>query len=129
MHELAVTQNILDIALRHAQGRPILGVNLVIGELSSIVDDSVQFYWEFITKNTLAAGSRLRFRRITAQMTCQKCGHTFHPREALACPVCDSIQVAVTAGDEFMLEAIDIAETDWEQKKELHTEQDSEVVQ
>ncbi len=117
MHELAVTQSILEIALRHAEqagAKRILRLNLVIGELSSIVDDSVQFYWEFITKETIAAGSTLHFRRITAEMTCQNCAHTYHPKEALACPKCHSANVKVTAGEEFTLEAIDIAETEAE---------------
>ena len=46
MHELAVTQSILEIALRHAErasARRILSINLVIGELTGFVDDSIQF--------------------------------------------------------------------------------------
>ena len=50
MHELAVTQSILDIALRHAErvgAQRILSINLVIGELTGFVDDSIQFYFGF----------------------------------------------------------------------------------
>ena len=74
MHELVVTENILEIALRHARAAGAVRVSdiyLVIGELSSIVDDSVQFYWDFISEGTAASGSSLHFRRVPAKMSCQ----------------------------------------------------------
>lgn len=112
MHELMVTENIRDIALRHAAqagAARITDLFLVIGELSSIVDDSVQFYWEFVADGTMAAGATLHFRRIPAEMACQACGHRYSPRQALPCPACDSSDVRVTAGEEFFLEAIEVA--------------------
>ncbi|MCJ7724498.1 MAG: hydrogenase maturation nickel metallochaperone HypA, partial [Anaerolineales bacterium] len=67
MHELSVTQSVLEIALRHARqnnARRITDLYLVIGELASIVDDSVQFYWDMISKDTIAEGARLHFKRL-----------------------------------------------------------------
>ena len=52
MHELAVTENILNIALTHAEksdAARITNLYLVIGQLSSVLDDSVQFYWDLLT--------------------------------------------------------------------------------
>ena len=50
MHELPVTEGILAVALdaasRHHASR-ITTIDLVIGELGSIVDDSIQFYYGF----------------------------------------------------------------------------------
>lgn len=112
MHELSVTQSILEITLRHAaqaQAQRVTGVHLAIGQLASIVDDSVQFYWDMITEDTLAAGARLHFRRIPAELQCQDCQTRYALDEAeLACPNCGSAQVRVTAGTEFSLEAIDV---------------------
>jgi hydrogenase nickel incorporation protein HypA/HybF len=112
MHELAVTESILEISLRHAEeagAERIKDLYLVIGQLSSIVDDSVQFYWEMISKNTLAEDSLLHFRRIPAEMECQACEKRFSPGdEDFFCPACGSLNVRITAGDEFYMEAIDI---------------------
>ena len=113
MHEMAVTQSILDIALDHAQRSGAVRVttlNLVIGQLSSIVDDSVQFYWDIVSKDTLCEGAVLNFERIAAQMNCLDCGHTYTLSQGLeACPQCGSFQVRVAAGDEFRLESIEIS--------------------
>lgn len=109
MHELAVTQGILDIVLQHAEGRKVRQVNLVIGQFSSIVDDSVQFYWEIIAEDTAAAKARLRFERIPGEMTCNDCGHVFHPgNETFLCPACESGTVRVSRGREFQVDSIDV---------------------
>ncbi len=112
MHELSVTESILDIALRHAEqakARHITDLYLVIGQLSSIVDDSVQFYWDIITKETLAEGAKLHFRRIATEMQCQECHTRYEPTDQkFACPACNSSNVRITSGDEFYLEAINI---------------------
>lgn len=112
---MAVTQSILDIALDHA-GRcgaaRVTALNLVIGQLSSIVDDSVQFYWDIISKDTLCEGAELHFERIPAQMNCLDCAHTYSLSSGLeACPSCGSFHIRVVAGDEFRLESIEVEET------------------
>ena len=112
MHELSVTESILEISLRHAQqagATRITDLYLVIGQLASVVDDSVQFYWDIIAKDTAAEGARLHFKRIPAELLCLDCGNTYSPgEEILACPRCQSTRVKVTAGEEFHLDSIDV---------------------
>lgn len=111
MHELSVTQSILEIALRHAHragGQRITNLYLVIGQLSSVIDDSVQFYWDFISKDTLAEGAKLHFKRIPAELRCLECHTQFSLDENLTCPGCDGTQIRVVAGDEFYLESIEV---------------------
>ncbi len=112
MHELPVAESILEIATRHAAragaGR-ITGLNLVIGQLSSIIDDSIQFYWDIISKGTIAEGAELHFRRVPTEMLCLDCGRRYYPSpDELACPDCGSIRVKVISGEEFYLEAIEV---------------------
>jgi hydrogenase nickel incorporation protein HypA/HybF len=109
MHEFSVTQAILDIALRHAADRRITDIYLVVGELSSIVDESVQFYWDLIAKDTPAEGARLHFRRVPAELQCMVCFQKYRPEgQQLVCPFCGSVGAKILAGEEFYLEAIDV---------------------
>ena len=112
MHELTVTESILEIAVRHAReagAARIAGIHLVLGELSSIVDDSVQFYWDMISENTLAEGAQLVFRRVPVELLCLSCAQRYSPSSVeLACPSCGAVQVKIIAGEEFFVEAIDI---------------------
>ncbi len=112
MHELMVTESILEIALRHAHeanaGR-VTDLFLVIGDLSSVVDDSVQFYWDFVSEGTVAEGAKLHFRRVPAELVCQDCGRAYGPEEDLACPACQSNNIRINTGQEFLLEAIEVS--------------------
>lgn len=115
MHELAITERILQIALDHLPPQDDLRISdvyLVIGDLSSIVDDSVQFYWNIISQNTAASGATLHFQRQAAQLTCQTCHHTYHPADDdWACPACHGLRVRVVAGEAFYVDAIDVCQT------------------
>lgn len=112
MHELSVTQNILDIALAHAQDHEvsrISAVHLVIGQLASIVDDCVQFYWDIISAGTIAQGAELHFERIPARMNCRHCHKSYALDESeLTCPYCGGTAVVVVSGDEFYVESIEV---------------------
>ena len=112
MHELAVTENILNIAVRNAekaQATHVTDIHLVIGALSSIVDDSVQFYWDMLSENTICAGSKLHFQRHPARIECQDCHTEYELQDELqTCPSCGSCRIHFIQGDEFFLESIEI---------------------
>ncbi|MCA9922842.1 MAG: hydrogenase maturation nickel metallochaperone HypA [Anaerolineales bacterium] len=112
MHELPVTESIFDIAKRYGQqanANRITDVYIVIGQLSSIVDDSVQFYWDIITRDTICDGAALHFERIPARLLCLDCNHTYTiSQELTPCPQCESIRIKVIAGEEFRLDSIEI---------------------
>lgn len=115
MHELTVTENMLQLALRHgrdANAARITDLYLVIGEFSSFVDESVQFYWDLISRNTMAENAHLHFRRVPARMLCLHCHQSFSPTAGLLCPHCAGNELKITAGEEFYLEAIDIEEAE-----------------
>lgn len=123
MHELAVTESILELALRHARtvgAVRITDLYLVIGQMSTIIDDSVQFYWDFVSQGTIAQGSQLHFHRIPAEMKCLVCEKPYTTiSEDLTCPVCGGTNVKLVAGAEFYLEAIDVEEKALDEIEEI----------
>ncbi len=113
MHELSITQRLLEITLKHAEAagaKKVNQLNLVIGQMSSVVDESVQFYWDIIAKDTIAAGAILHFERISATFYCYNCQTQFglNGQDNFLCPHCQSAQVRVIDGDDFRLESIDV---------------------
>ncbi len=112
MHELSVTQGMLDIVLKkakEARASRITGINLVIGEMSSIVDDGVQFYFDFLSRDSIASGATLSFTRIPIQVRCRNCGLSFAPDKSLwSCPQCSEWDVEVIAGREFYIDSIEV---------------------
>ena len=112
MHELPITESILNIAVEASGRHRIAAIHLVVGDLASIVDDSVQFYFDIISKGTLAEGAVLDFQHRPASMVCGDCGTQFEVRPPLpsACPHCGGSRLRITGGRELRVESIEVSE-------------------
>ena len=112
MHEFSITQNILSIALEKANAvnaSRVSKINLVIGELSGIVDDCVQFYFNFLSKDTIAAEAILSFRQSPTQLRCRNCATTFTPCDGhWVCPNCCEQKTEIISGRELYIESIEV---------------------
>jgi hydrogenase nickel incorporation protein HypA/HybF len=112
MHELYATQALLDRAIEKAKeqdAKRITAVHIVVGEISTYSDDSVQFYWDEISKGTLAEGATLNFRHVPAELQCMNCSTKYHPgSDEILCPNCGSTGARIWSGEEFYVEALDV---------------------
>jgi hydrogenase nickel incorporation protein HypA/HybF len=112
MHELSVTEGLLSIVNEEAKKRgvrKVTSINLVIGELASIIDDSVQFYFDILSKGTVSEGAVLFFHRIAAEYSCLECKNVFEKKEySYNCPICGGKSVIVNRGQEFYIESIEV---------------------
>ncbi len=112
MHELSVTEDILRIANSHAAragAARITAIHLVIGEMASFIDDSIQFYFDLLAPGTTAEGARLIFHRIPTRFRCRACNTEFEPGgNNWQCPQCGALGGEVIAGKEFFVESIEI---------------------
>ncbi len=112
MHELPITEQIIKVVLEHARradARRVLQVNLVIGDLTSFVDESIQFYFDFLARGTEAEGAVLNIRRIPAHVRCSSCAGEFAPDGVdWRCPRCGNLGGDVLAGRESYIESIEV---------------------
>ena len=69
MHELAITQSILDISRKAAEehgARRIKSVRIMLGQYSGVVPQCIQYYFDVISKDTVAEGAVLDIQRLPA---------------------------------------------------------------
>jgi hydrogenase nickel incorporation protein HypA/HybF len=119
MHELTATQDVLNSALEAAAkagAHHIEAISLVIGGLSDMTEDSVQFYFDMLSQGTVAEGAELHFRHEPAVAVCLECSSRFEVSAplsdllAVSCPVCEAPQarLQIEGGNRFYLESIEV---------------------
>jgi hydrogenase nickel incorporation protein HypA/HybF len=82
---------------------------LVIGYLSGVVADCIQFNFDVLKKGTIAGNAIIDFKSIPATLGCRDCHVSFHPKdERWVCPECGKPNVEITGGRECYIESIEV---------------------
>jgi len=112
MHELSITESVLNLALekaREANVAKITRINLVTGELSGVVAECIQFYFDIISKDTVADGAELSIRVTPTMLHCDKCDKDFSPTDGRwTCPTCNEIALDIVSGRECYMESLEV---------------------
>jgi hydrogenase nickel incorporation protein HypA/HybF len=112
MHEQSIVESLVAIALENAQkanASRILKIYLVVGELSGVLDDAVNLYFGFLTKDTIAAGASICFEHVRAQFRCRSCNTVFLPEEHnFQCPNCKGQPVEIVSGRELYIDRMEV---------------------
>ena len=112
MHELAITQSMFELVLKHAEqaeAKKVAKINLIIGEMTGVVGDSVQFYLDFLSKGTVAEEAVLSIKMVPPEARCRDCSETFELKEFdWTCPSCQGKSLEIIAGKELFVESIEV---------------------
>ena len=112
MHEQPIVEAILSRVLEKAEeakANRINSVCLVVGELSGASDYAIEFYWGFLTKDTIAAQSELFFSRPKGEVRCRNCSTIFTvERLNFTCPNCKKNEIQIISGDELYITSIEV---------------------
>ena len=112
MHELAITQSILDIAQKVADehgATRVKSVRIMLGEYSSVVPQCIQDYFDVISKGTVVEGAFLDIRRLPVIIRCNSCQKENRiDRLHVACPLCGSTDLKLIHGREFYIERLEV---------------------
>lgn len=112
MHELSVMTYLLDTVeeqARKAGASKVCAINLVVGERASFVDDSLLFYFDFLTPGRLCEGAQLIIRRTPMRFHCAGCQHYYEPASGhFRCPGCDRPGQITSDGREMLIESMEI---------------------
>ncbi|HXE46481.1 MAG TPA: hydrogenase maturation nickel metallochaperone HypA [Conexibacter sp.] len=113
MHELAIADSIVEIAKAHARGRPVRSVSVATGALRQVVPGALAFSFALLTQGTPLEGAALELRTVAATVRCRACGvMSEQDGFPLACRACDGVDVVVTAGDELLVEELEVEEAE-----------------
>ncbi len=112
MHELDVTQSIVDALLDEIERRDlesIAVVNMRCGRLTTFVPDSIRFYYDSLIKGTPLEGSELVIEDIPVKGKCNSCGAPLELDEPIfICTKCGSPDLDITSGRELEITSIEV---------------------
>jgi hydrogenase nickel incorporation protein HypA/HybF len=111
MHELSLSDAIRATALKHAEGRAVQQVTVRIGHLRQVVPEALMFSWKLVTESTEFDETELVIEEVPAVVVCVQCGqHTTLGAPILACGACESFDVKLLSGEEFLVVSMDLAD-------------------
>ena len=111
MHELSLCEAIAGVVKPYADGRHIDVVRVRIGALRQVVPESLSFCWTLLRDYEDMPDAELELEFVTAEVSCHSCGHqsTIESRWSLLCPRCESADVKVLRGNEFLVTSLDVS--------------------
>ncbi|GBE66534.1 hydrogenase expression protein HupH [Mycobacterium sp. MFM001] len=111
MHELSLCQAIAGVVKPYADGRHVDIVRVRIGALRQVVPESLSFCWSLVRDYEDMPDAELEFELVTAEVHCRSCGRcsTIASQWCLLCPLCESADVDVLHGDEFLVTSLDVS--------------------
>ena len=110
MHELSVTESILSTVLKTAeehQVTKILRIYLEVGELNDLKAEWIQHFFDYLSKDTIAADAIIEVRIRPTEFTCDDCGDRFplvlQTVEKVSCPSCGGGSCSLSSGSGFYI--------------------------
>jgi hydrogenase nickel incorporation protein HypA/HybF len=112
MHEVAIMTEALRMAedaAKSAGARRILKLKLRVGSLSGVVAESLQFAFDVVSHDSLAAGATLEIELVTAACWCQTCQAEFECADFFnECPRCHEPSGDLRRGRELDIGAVEL---------------------
>mgnify|MGYP001257691015 CR=1 FL=1 len=112
MHEMSLAENIIQLiedASLEQQFTQVITVWLEIGQLACVEKESLRFYFDVVTQDSIAWQAKLEIIEIAGQALCNQCNQeisitAYHE----ACPHCGSYELQVTRGDEMRIKELEV---------------------
>jgi hydrogenase nickel incorporation protein HypA/HybF len=110
MHELAITQSVVDAVTERTGSAPVTTVRVRVGRLAGVVPDAMRFCFDLVTAGTPLEGAELEIEQPEGRGRCRTCGAQFPLTDlVLLCP-CGSADVEVVAGRELAVASVVLAD-------------------
>jgi hydrogenase nickel incorporation protein HypA/HybF len=110
MHELAITQNIVDLVSKAAQNRRVRRITIEVGALAGVMSDAIAFCFDEVAKGTHVEGAALDIRHIEGRVRCDDCGTELRAPDFLVRCSCGSTRLTWLEGQELNVKSMEIEE-------------------
>lgn len=108
MHELAITESVVETVTGHVGESAVRALTLEIGMLSGVVTESVRFCFELCAQGTPLEGARLDIVERPGRGWCRDCGAQVELADLIALCPCGSANLEITDGQQLKIKSVEI---------------------
>ena len=109
MHELSITQSVVESIVERLGDAQVTRVTLEIGRLSGVVVDSIRFCFDLVAEGTSVQGAELVVDEPGGIGQCRDCAFRFQTDDPIVlCPECGSSDVDVLAGQDMRIKSVEV---------------------
>ena len=108
MHEMAITQDIVEIVRGRAGGRKVRRVVIEIGKLSLVMPDAVRFCFDLVAEGTPVEGAVLEILEPAGRGRCRTCGGEVALERPFGRCVCGSTDLDWISGEELKVREMEV---------------------
>lgn len=108
MHEMAITQEIVEILRARAGGRRVRRVVLEIGKLSAVEPEAVRFCFELCVEGTPAEGAALEILEPPGRARCRACRGEVELERPFGRCGCGSTDLDWISGEELKVREMEV---------------------
>jgi hydrogenase nickel incorporation protein HypA/HybF len=109
MHELGITQEIVELAAGHARGAKVVRVVVAIGKLTAVLPDAVRFCFELCSAGTVVEGAELEINEVPGRARCRACAAEVALDQPWGqCAACGNADLEWLAGRELTIKTIEV---------------------
>lgn len=108
MHEVAITQSIVEIVEEEAAGARVNRVTLEIGRLSAVLPDAIRFCFDICTQGTVLEGVEIEIVELPGRGRCRDCGRIQEMNALFGECECGSVDLECIAGDELRIKEMEV---------------------
>ena len=108
MHEYSLAQSIIQSASEHAFGGKVVQIDLVIGESSGILGESLRMYFDIFAENTPCEEAVIEIELIKPKLLCKTCGSFFERKPFSFDCSCGGEGAPTDIGREFYIKSITV---------------------
>ena len=112
---MGIAQQLMNIAIdaipEDVENPKIERLNLKIGRLAAVVEHSLTFCFEVITKDTPLEGAQIVIDEIPVMVKCKECHNEWEVEgPVFTCPNCQDGEVEMLTGREIEITSIELAQ-------------------
>jgi len=108
MHELSISQGIVESVSDAVPDGRVLAVTVEIGRLTGIVPDAVRFCFDECARGTRLEGARLEIVDVLGRGHCSSCQREVDMEELVTPCVCGNLLLEILRGQELRIRSVEV---------------------